>query len=468
MEIWINKLKAPLSVQFELTYECNNDCLFCYNVWKDPSMAQEWKPRLLSSEEIRQIIQQLKKEGVFRISFTGGEPTLHPDFIEILEFCTSIGMRPDFVTNANRITPEFAQKVKAAGINHVQVSLHGSHRELHETLTQVNGSFEKAIHGIQNLIAQGVKVNVNMTVNKQNMFDMFETASLAKQLGAFSFTFTRFVYSGAGTEQQETLGLLRDDQDALVDMLTRIDRELGFDTRILTPIPFCSIKEPHQVANKMSRCDGGITWCVISPSGQVRTCTNAEEIAGDLKQQSIRDIWQNSPQFMRCQNLEHIPDECTTCEAFFYCGGGCRACATNYSKGDCKAPDPCSNVDNIAKVNEMMPTIVEAMIQRSNRGQLYERLAVFEENMQTMTPQIYGELMVREEGTELLASNGTHYVLVNEVGVEILRQVDGKNKLEQIVDHFAQTFTTMPRNEIASKIVDFLTMATQMRVVTWK
>lgn len=469
MDIQINRLKAPLTVQFELTYECNNYCLFCYNVWKSPYNGKnQEQQRLLSFKQICGVIDHLKSTGVFQIYFTGGEPTLHPDFCEILEYASSVGLRPSFITNANLITPELAGKVRQIGVKHCQVSLHGSDAQLHESLTQVTGSFKRATEGVRYLAENGISVNINMAVNRLNMHDMFETASLAKELGAKTFTFTRFVYSGAGNAQQETLGLSREDQDYLVDELDRIDKELGFKTRVLTPIPYCSIKEPEKIAGKISKCDGGITWCVITPSGKVRTCTNADETAGDLEENSLEEIWRNSPQFVRCQNLEHIPDECKTCEAFSYCGGGCRACAYNFSKGDSKAPDPCSNLANVQRVNARITGITDAILNRSHHRLRTERILQLEQHVDKVIPKISGHLMVRQEEFGILASNGRSFVIVNEIGLDILHQIDGEKTLAQIIDHFAGRFADLPRIDIENKLIEFIKTASLMKMVFWK
>ena len=95
----INRFKAPLYVQFELTERCNNKCYFCYNPLGRISGEE------LTTQEIFNILSQLREAGVFRINFNGGEPLMRTDFLQIAEYAYSLGFELHMNPNSTLVTP---------------------------------------------------------------------------------------------------------------------------------------------------------------------------------------------------------------------------------------------------------------------------------------------------------------------------------------------------------------------------
>lgn len=465
MNFEVQEIKSPLTLQMELTYDCNNYCTFCYNVWKDPTEKQQQEQQMLTFAEICAILDKLKKDDVFSIHFTGGEPTLHPDFLRIMEYAHHIGLMSGFVSNGNLLTEDYVKALKQAGTTSCQISLHGSTADRHEQFTQVKGSFRKAVQAITYLLAEDIHVNVNMTVNKKNMDDILNTARMVKELGIHSFSITRFVFSGTGNAHQQELGIERSDLDALLQELGRVEDELNIEVRILTPIPLCSIQHPDKVLGKMSKCDGGFSWCVISPSGDVRLCTNSKIIAGNVKNDSISDIWQHSNAFQQCRSLAYLPEECLGCEGFLYCGGGCRACAQNYS-GCLHGIDPQANLQQIPTLNEQMPEILERYYGRTF-AQRHQQVENLEEKILHRKPSVKGKIYLREEEFGLLVWNGHRHIIVNESGLEILNHCTGEQTVADMIAYFANKYHESV-DSIQPFVIDFFKQLILLDFLHWK
>lgn len=460
----INKIESPLSVQFELTYNCNNRCGFCYNVNKSPdsSDVKDEYNKILSFENITGIIDKFCQAKIFKLVLTGGEPTLHPDFFKILNYINGSGLQPSFITNANNVTPEFAHTAFELGVRGVQVSLHGSNRKLHEKVTLVNGSFDKAIDGIKNFIKNNIHVNVNMTVCRTNITDIVNTAKLVKSLGCTSFSISRFVASGDGLTNNDTIGVTKNDLNFMVEEIEKVEHEVGMDIRILTPIPLCSIKKPEVVLGKMARCDGGISWCGVSPTGKVRFCTHSSEIAGDIREGSLEEIWQRGEPFVRCQSMENVPEQCKSCKAFQYCGGGCRSHAYNCT-GDYKGVDSCATLENIESLNKRLPAILEELNRYENSIMSYDKTT----SLLSQKPFVdRTRVMFRKEGEEILSFNGERLNMFNQDAMNIFELCNGELTVEEIIESLSQKIG-QNFDELKPIILDFFESSSQLNIIRW-
>ena len=462
----INNIKSPLSVQFELTYNCNNRCIFCYNVNKHPENTTDrcQFDKMLSFDEVCRLLDKLYDAEIFELIFTGGEPTLHPDFLGILEYARHKGLNASFITNGNLMSPEYVKHVCDLGIRGVQVSLHGSNAEIHEGITRIRHSFEKTVKGIKNLAEAGIQVSINMTVCRNNISDIINTACLVKSLGACSFSITRFVASGEGLANNDTIGINSSDLDFIVDQIDRINNEIGIEMHILTPIPLCSVKRPEVIIGRMSRCDGGISWCGISPSGEVRFCTHGKESGGNLMDDTLENIWQKGVPFVRCHSMEHIPDACRECAVFQFCGGGCRAHALNCT-GDHKGLDSCATITNIPEMNRQLPEIIKVIAANyTHKNNDYSR------DISILLQKPYvdrNKILFRSEPGGILSFDGTGCNMFNEDALAIFNLCNKDLTVREIVEKLSKEFN-QPVDELKPIIKEFLAESTDLNIVEWE
>ena len=154
--------KKPVVV-WNMTRRCNLKCIHCYSNSADIEYPDE-----LTTEEGKKLIDDLAQFGSPVIFFSGGEPLLRKDLLELAQYATDKGMRAVISTNGTLITKEIAAKLQKVGLSYVGVSLDGLEKT-HDRFRGKKGAFAAAIEGIRNCRDAGIKVGIRFTVNKHNL-----------------------------------------------------------------------------------------------------------------------------------------------------------------------------------------------------------------------------------------------------------------------------------------------------------
>jgi len=157
-------MKTKRTVLF-MGYTCNNCCSFCCNLERKNFVKDE------STSEIKNKILNAKKEGSDYLELIGGEPTIRNDILSLVKFAKKLEFNTImFATNGRMFSyKDFAEKIIEAGVNHLVFSIHGHNTEIHDKLTQVPGSFNQLLKGLENLKKIGfTNIGSNTTIVKQN------------------------------------------------------------------------------------------------------------------------------------------------------------------------------------------------------------------------------------------------------------------------------------------------------------
>ncbi len=323
-------LSSPLTVELEVTYGCNNLCQFCYNVWQ--------KGKHYKEADMFFVLDRLIEADVKLVFFTGGEPFLRKDLFHLMEHALNSGVKASVVTNGTLLTEEKAQRLKDLGVS-VQVSLHGTEKT-HDSLVGVPGAYRKTIQGLEYLHDSKVPTNINFTLTTSNFSELSYVGETAKSL-QFHLSMTRLVLTGK--DIKKSLQFTRETIPDLMHFLVQ-QKELK-RASIQSPFPMCCLGENgiptmlkvYDMFNVVG-CQGGITWCAVSPEGKVRICGAMGREDGDLTRNDLRTIWKTD-NIWKCRTFSHIPQECLECAYLSVCTGGCRADAYALF-GDAAAPDP--------------------------------------------------------------------------------------------------------------------------------
>ncbi len=315
MVVGVNKLSAPFYVQFEVTDRCNNRCFFCYND-KAPTFGNE-----LTLKEIWSILRQLKEAGVFSINFNGGEPLMRPDFFEIMEYAHYLGFSLHMNTNATLIDDYKAKRI-ARCMGTICTSILRPDECGHDCDTGRKGAYRDAIKGIQTLVNNGVKVEVNVCTHKKNVEDIYKIAELVDSIGCYALCSTRYILN---SKDNVDYLLDKEDTEFLIDTLYKARQNFKNLKAISLPgpVPFCEIspKYHEKLAELNVPCQFGYGLCRISATGNVTPCTISDEIIGDLRNESFKDVW-NSNKWDKYVHLEHLPVNCRECDELRLCRGG--------------------------------------------------------------------------------------------------------------------------------------------------
>jgi len=192
-------MKQPAEVaEIKLGYECNNNCIFCLN--------QHMKGLgRLGSKESKEAIDRAKSLKCKTVVFTGGEPSIRPDFLELCTYARKLGLGIQIQTNGRKFSEKgFAERVSGQGIELFVVSAHAHNAGLHKLLTGT-GSFNETVKGIKNIVGFGNRVVSNTVIVKQNMRHLKEIAKMLLGLGVERVQLTWPEASGAALANFETV-----------------------------------------------------------------------------------------------------------------------------------------------------------------------------------------------------------------------------------------------------------------------
>src|SRR5581483_2645604 len=170
VEHFARGLDAPICLTWELTYACNLACRHCL------SSSGRRDPAELSTAEAKAVIDELERMQVFYVNIGGGEPTIRPDFWELVDYATAHHVGVKFSTNGVRITPEVAGRLAASDYVDVQISLDGATAEVNDAV-RGEGSFATATTAMEHLAAAGFggfKVSVVCTRHNIAQLDAFK------------------------------------------------------------------------------------------------------------------------------------------------------------------------------------------------------------------------------------------------------------------------------------------------------
>jgi mycofactocin radical SAM maturase len=318
-------LSAPVNLTWEITRRCNLRCVHCLSCGGDES------PGELGLEECRSIVDQLAALNVFEINFGGGEPLLKEHFLPLLRYIHEKGIVTCISTNGTVLTDAAVACFSGSALVNVQVSLDGADPAVNDRI-RGEGSFTRAVRGIERLAGRGVPLSINTVVTSLNFGQLDRMKALAVSYGA-SLRVSRFRPSGRGRQSWEDLKLG-------AAQLRELAAWLNADADILTGDSFFSVTAGGRRQMGLDMCGACKMTACIDPVGDVYPCAFTQEKvfrAGSLRETSFKDIWENSATFERFRRLE--PASCRRCSRFDSCHGGCPAVAW-FVRRDLNAADP--------------------------------------------------------------------------------------------------------------------------------
>ncbi len=225
-------------------------------------------PRELSTAQCKDIIDELERMQVFYVNIGGGEPTVRPDFWELVDYATAHHVGVKFSTNGVRITPEVASRLAASDYVDVQISLDGATAEVNDAV-RGEGSFAMAIRALENLAAAGFSdAKISVVVTRHNVDQLDDFKALADRYGA-TLRITRLRPSGRGADVWDELHPTAEQQVQLYDWLVA-NGATGCSpaTRSSTS---SGLGAPGALAG-LNMCGAGRVVCLIDPVGDVYAC----------------------------------------------------------------------------------------------------------------------------------------------------------------------------------------------------
>lgn len=302
--------RLPYSGAIEPTWRCNNNCVHCYcNL---PANDPEAKKKEMSLEEMRPIIDELAEEGCLWLLFTGGEPFLRGDFLDIYSYTKKRGIWVSLYTNGTLITPRIADFLKKWPPRSVEITLYGATKETYENVTRVPGSFERCMQGIKLLLERKVRVALKMMVVSINKHELDKVRRLVKEEFGLRFRFDPIVHSRIDRSKdnlhlrlpvEEIVEFELEDRDRLKAYREKLIRMLG----------------PHHL-EFLYYCGAGRGTFQINPYGELGSCALLRRPHYNLRQGSFKEGWYEVlPRMLEQRRTKAT--KCDECELINFCFG---------------------------------------------------------------------------------------------------------------------------------------------------
>ncbi|MCU0690162.1 MAG: SynChlorMet cassette radical SAM/SPASM protein ScmF [Polyangiaceae bacterium] len=280
-----------------LTGGCNLACRHC---WLTPSFHPDGGTGgHLPYELFERAIDEAIPLGLQGVKLTGGEPFLHPEILRLVGLLKARRIGLTIETNGTLVTEELALALKERStLNHISVSIDGSHAELHDPFRGVAGSFDRAVSGVKALVAAGYRPQIIMSLHVGNVDDVEPLVRMAEGLGAGSVKFNPVQPCGRGEQLGGVQHALTVGQ--LVDLGYWIDKELQMRSSVGVyfswPIAFHSLKRLN--AGNFGTC-GIHSILGVLPAGELAMCgigTLVTDLCyGQLGVDQLREVWLSHP-----------------------------------------------------------------------------------------------------------------------------------------------------------------------------
>jgi radical SAM protein with 4Fe4S-binding SPASM domain len=313
------------SYYLEITSECNNSCLGCGNVFLDTAFPRQTEnsQSFISGKMVKKIISSVLPTAR-KINITGGEPTLHPDFFEILEFIADTKTPFSIFTNGRwDNTSKLLDFLKpVSSFTGFLVSLHGPNKESHSFFSGMGSEFDIVVKNIQIARSIGLPVSISTVITKQNWDQIDQMVALLSQFDLNQLVFNRHI-STFGKPLSDVGPTLRQ----LKSSIKKIERlkKMGTKVKFGPCIPICYTN------SSSNRCGAGMSFLTIDPWGNVRPCNHTSHVIGNLFKNTIDEIW-NSTTLDLWRG--YVPPACRGCPEYSFCGGGCQALAIDSIDGN--------------------------------------------------------------------------------------------------------------------------------------
>ncbi len=299
---------APSIYSLELTPVCNNNCAGCSNIF-----AQNRPGSSLAFPQWQALLDIIAPHAR-TLKITGGEPTLHPQFAEIIASISQRGIPFTLFTNARWKDPDALITLMSGtpSCKGLLISLHGRDAAAHEMFTGARGSFHETVTNIQRATESHLLVAASVVLTRYNAAHLESLVEFALDLGVEQVVFNRYL--------GEPLPAIEPVEAELLQAIKVIEKMIaqGAPVRYGNPLPQCF------AFNSSTGCAAGLAYCTIDPWGNLRPCNHSPSIAGNVFEQSLSDLWQ-SETMQRWRAITVA--ECGTCRDHGICGGGCKAMA---------------------------------------------------------------------------------------------------------------------------------------------
>jgi pyrroloquinoline quinone biosynthesis protein E len=341
-------MHRPFGMLAELTYACPLHCPYCSN----PLNLADYREELTTAEWQR-VLTEARTLGVLQLHLSGGEPLQRRDLVELVACAHRLGLYTNLITSAIGLSPRRAEQLKAAGLDHVQISIQADEPVLSDRIAGTP-SYERKIAAARLVKELDWPLTLNVVLHRYNINRIGHMLDLAEELGADRIELANTQYYGWAWRNRAALLPSREQLDQAEAVVRAARQRLERKMQIIYVIPDYYSQYPKP-------CMGG--WgrqqLTVIPNGDVLPCPAAHTLKlprASVREHSLAWIWEESPVFHRFRGTKWMPEPCRSCDRREVDFGGCR-CQAFLLTGDAARTDP---VCYLSPDHQIVTKVVEA------------------------------------------------------------------------------------------------------------
>ncbi len=329
----MNSLPVPLGMLAELTHRCPLACPYCSN-----PLALERRDDELAAGDWARVFAEAAALGVLQVHLSGGEPLARRDIVEIAASAHDAGLYTNLITSGIGLTPDRLAQLRAAGLDHVQVSIQDTEASNADRIAGYAGAHARKRAVARMVAGSGLALTINAVIHRANIDRIEDMVAFASGIGAGRIEIAHAQYYGWAMRNRAALMPTRAQVERAMPLLeqlrARYDGQLTIDAVV-----------PDYYARFPKPCMGG--WgrrsLNVTPGGKVLPCHAAETIPGlvfwSAREHALAEIWDRSPAFEAFRGTDWMQEPCRSCARREIDFGGCR-CQALMIAGDAAATDP--------------------------------------------------------------------------------------------------------------------------------
>ncbi len=375
MNIRINFDERPFIVIWETTQACDLACVHCRACAQPLRNSME-----LTTEEAKRMIDEIAAMQAPLFVMTGGDPLKRPDIYELVAYAAAKGIRPSLTPSATPLlTREAVVKLKEAGLARLAISLDGPTAEIHDAFRKVSGSYQWTLDAVRYAHEVDLPVQINTTITRHNLQYLDQMIALLESLDIVLWSVFFLVPTGRG---QDIDLISAEEFEQVFEKLYETAKRVLFDIKSTEAQHYRRFllqkrtemrrqggeppnRMPHflgiSTSDGIGRAPKGINdgkgFVFISHLGEVFPSGFLPISAGNVRTESLNDLYRNSPLFTALRDTANLEGKCGVCEYREICGGSrARAHAVT---GNMFAEEPCCIYQpkrKTEKEQEMMQT----------------------------------------------------------------------------------------------------------------
>ncbi len=325
---------APMSAVIELTNACNFDCIHCY-IKREPR-------QYLPKDKTFEILEKLKNMGCLKIAYTGGEPLMHPQFEDILDYTIKLKFQYTILTNGYFIDDKLINKFANSGfLKSVHLSFYGVSANIHNSITRRCGSFENLMILIKKLKEYNIKFILKTAIIKQNYCEWENIMQFSDNNGYLQVSeFTLMPREDGDTDNLKYALTEKELKEINIILRDKYKKKLALKSEYTDKEKFL----------ESYVCVAGKNKLAIGYNGDVYPCIAWRMKVGNIFNDKFENIWYNNKKLNEIRNLKNKDiNECRDCDIFTYCKYRCIGVSYAYYQDIYRAPSVRCNIAKISR-----------------------------------------------------------------------------------------------------------------------